>query len=207
MKHLTICDNLVSNAYRKEYAQLMQDENAVSRFNEIFDSTKKDVLAFITAKCGSTADIDDIFQDTYMELYLVLNKRGAEYVTHEKGLVMRIAKRKIAKYYSLAARLKMFVSMTATNDIGEDVELSEFEAASFLTEDFVVNKILLETVKKYILNKPEEIKKVFYLFYDVGLTIPEIAKSLSISESGVKNKLYRTLKELRNLLKEENHER
>jgi RNA polymerase sigma-70 factor (ECF subfamily) len=71
-----------------------------------------------------------------------------------------------------------------------------------LTEDFAVNQILLETAQRFILQKPEDVKKVFYLFYNVGLTIPEIAKELSISESGVKNKLYRTLKELRNLINE-----
>ena len=43
-------------------------------------------------------------------------------------------------------------------------------------------------------------KKVFYLFYDVGQTIPEIARALSMSESNVKHKLYRTLKELQTLL-------
>jgi DNA-directed RNA polymerase specialized sigma24 family protein len=36
--------------------------------------------------------------------------------------------------------------------------------------------------------------------YDVDLTIVEIAEVLSISESSVKNKLYRTLKEIRKLL-------
>jgi RNA polymerase sigma-70 factor (ECF subfamily) len=178
----------------------MSNPNAASRFDEIYDSTKKAALAFITAKCGRTADINDIFQDTFLELYQLMNKRGAEYVTNEKALVLQIAKRRVAKYYSLAQRLKIFVSMTAINEDGEEVELSELEADTFLTEDFAVNKMLLETAQRFILQKPEDVKKVFYLFYNVGLTIPEIAKELSISESGVKNKLYRTLKELRNLM-------
>ena len=180
----------------------MPNQTATSRFDEIYSATNKPVLAFITAKCGRVADINDIFQDTYMELYQVLNKHGVEYVTNEKALTMRIAKRKIAKYYSLAQRLKIFVSSTASNEDGEEVELTEMEMDTFLTEDFVVNQMLLETAKKFIQQKPEETKKVFYLFYDVGLTIPEVAKSLAISESSVKNKLYRTLKELRNLLME-----
>ncbi|MFQ9801920.1 MAG: sigma factor-like helix-turn-helix DNA-binding protein [Clostridia bacterium] len=36
------------------------------------------------------------------------------------------------------------------------------------------------------------------MYYSLDLTIPEIAKQLSMSESNVKNKLYRTLKEMRN---------
>jgi RNA polymerase sigma-70 factor (ECF subfamily) len=173
---------------------LMTGSDIASRFDEIYDSTRKEVLAFITARCGSTADICDIFQETYMELYKVLLKRGAEYVTHEKALVMRIAKRKIAKHYTFLERFKNFVSFSRD---GEDAgDFTEFEDDDFCTEEFSVNNILLENARKFIKAKPENVRKVFYLMYDVGLTIPEIAKMLSMSESNVKNKLYRTLKEL-----------
>ena len=77
------------------------------------------------------------------------------------------------------------------------------EADSFLTEEFTVNKMMFETVCQAIQQKSEVVKKVFYLFYDVGLAIPEISKELSISESSVKNKLYRTIKELRDILNRE----
>jgi RNA polymerase sigma-70 factor (ECF subfamily) len=91
--------------------------------------------------------------------------------------------------------------MFTTSEDGEEAELFDFEADDFLTEDFAFSQILLENAREFIRKKPEIIKKVFYLFYDVGMTIPEIAQSLGINESGVKNKLYRTLKELRSLLK------
>ena len=180
----------------------MSNPNAASRFGEIYDSTNKAVLAFITTKCGRTADISDIFQDTYLELYKILNERGAEYIKHEKAYVLRIAKRKVARYYSLLERLKIFVSISAANEDGEEVDISELEANAFLTEDFTVNHALLESVQQFIGSKPEDVQKVFYLMYDVGLTIPEIAQTLSMNESSVKNKLYRTLKELKNLLNE-----
>ena len=178
----------------------MSSPNAAVRFDEIYDSTRKDVLAFIAARCGRTADISDIFQETYVELYKTLVNRGADYVTHEKALVMRIAKRKLAKHYSLLKRLKMFVSMNFVNEDDEEVDLAEFEADDFSTEEFTVNNILLENARQFIKSKPEDVRKVFYLMYDVGLTIPKIAQTLSMSESNVKNKLYRTLKELRKLL-------
>lgn len=179
----------------------MSNPNTASRFDEIYDSTSKPVLAFITARCRRTADISDIFQETYMELYQVLLRRGADYVTNDKALVLRIAKRKIARHYSLWQRLQIFTSLTATNSDGEEVEMPDSAADAFLTEDFAIDQILLEAAWQFIREKPEDIKKVFYLFYGVGLTIPEIAKALGIGESGVKNKLYRTLKELRYLLK------
>ena len=178
----------------------MSDPNVASRFDEIYDSTSKPVLALITAKCGNTADIRDIYQETYMELYQVLCKRGVAYVTNDKALVMRIARRKIARYYSLLERLKTFLSASNITDDGEEAELFDTESDAFLTEDFTIKHDMFETAKQHILSKPEDVQKVFYLMYDVDLTIAEIAQALGISESNVKNKLYRTLKELRNIL-------
>jgi RNA polymerase sigma factor (sigma-70 family) len=180
----------------------MSNPDAVSRFDEIYNSTNKSVLALITAKCGRAADISDIFQETYMELYKVLSERGADYINkNEKAFVMKIAKRKVAQYYSLLERLRIFVSMSAKNEDGEEADLSDLDADAFLTEDFTVNQALLETINQHIRSKPEDVQKVFYLMYDVDLTIPEIAKTLFMSESNVKNKLYRTLNEIRELLK------
>ena len=178
----------------------MSNPSISSRFDEIYDSTNKSVLAFITAKCRNTADINDIFQDTYMELYQVLIKRGDNYVKNEKAFLIRLAKQKLARYYSLLERMNIVVSVNAANEDGEEFNLSDFEMDSFLMEDYAVDQILLDDARKFIQSKPDYVKKVFYLFYDVGLTIPEIAESLSISESNVKNKLYRTLKELQKLL-------
>jgi len=178
----------------------MSNPNTASRFDEIYNCTNKAVLAFITAKCGRITDVGDIFQETYMELYRVLDKRGADYVTNEKALVMRLARQKISRHYSLMERLKMFVSISPANDGDDGVDLLDFAAEDFLTEDAAVNNVLYEDVRRIIKSKPDDVQKVFYLMYEVGLTIPEIAKALSIKESNVKNKLYRTLKELRNLM-------
>ena len=178
----------------------MPDRDVASRFNEIYDSTNKSVLVFITAKCGRTADISDIFQDTYVELYQLLNRRGVGYVTNELALILRIAKRRVARHYSLLERLRSFVPTGMTNGDGDEFDLSDLEADSFPTEDFAVNRIMLEEAWQFIRQKPEDTKKVFYLFYHAGLTIPEIAQMLEIGESNVKNKLYRTIRELRTLL-------
>ena len=178
------------------------DSDIVSRFNEIYDTTNKYILTFITAKCGNSSDINDIFQETYMELYQLMTKRGENYITSEKALVLKIAKQKIARYYSLVNRLRMFVSMTVHDENGKsvEIELSDAEIDSMLMEDCVLNEIMLENARKYINQKSADVAKIFYLFYSVGLSIPEIAEELSLSESNVKNKLYRTIKELRNLL-------
>ena len=89
----------------------MSNPDTASRFDEIYNSTNKAVLAFITAKCGRIADVGDIFQETYMELYRLLDKRGTDYITNEKALVLRIAKRKVARYYSFLEQLYFHYSL------------------------------------------------------------------------------------------------
>ena len=178
----------------------MTDPNAASRFDEIYSATSRSVLAFITSKCKHTADISDIFQDTYLELYQVLSNRGVDYVKSPKAFMIRIAQRKISRYYSLMERLKLFVSLTAFDEDEVGYEPSDIDAHSVLLEDFAINQLLLDFVKQHLREKPDSVKRVFYLFYEFEMTIPEIAEALGISESNVKNKLYRTLKELRELL-------
>lgn len=178
----------------------MSKQDVVSCFDEIYNSTQKEVLAFITVKCGNTADINDIFQDTYMELYKLIAKRGTNYITNSRALVYRIARRKLARHYSAAERLRRVIPMSSVNEFDDEPNIADLAIEGASLEDIAVNQVMLDTVRKLIKEKPEVVKKVFYLFYDVGLTIPEISKALSMSESNVKHKLYRTLKELREIL-------
>ena len=177
----------------------MVDQNTVSRFNSLYDSTNKKVLAYITAKCGNLADIGDIFQETYMELFTCLSKRGAEFIQNDEAFAIRIATQKIHRHYSLVKRLARFVPLVTEDADGGELSLVELEAVSFDVEDSVVNGLLMEDVRKHLAAKPDDIRRIFTLFYSLGQSIPEIAALLGTSESNIKNKLYRTLKELRTL--------
>ena len=179
----------------------MANPELASWFDEIYSTTNKELLLYITSKCGSISDVSDIFQETYMELYKVLCKRGIDYVTNGRALLYRIAKRKIARHYSFYERLRMSVSLNAFEDDAGDTETHALESNALSTEEIAINQAVLEEAKNLIKKKPEDVKKVFMLFYEVGMTISEIAQALSMSESNVKHKLYRTLNELRELLK------
>lgn len=55
----------------------------------------------------------------------------------------------------------------------------------------------------FLKNKNVVIGKVFYLYYELDMTIKEISKELNISESNIKHYLYRTLKELKDTFSKE----
>jgi len=173
-----------------------------SRFDEIYDDTRRVVLAFITAKCA-TDDIKDIFQETYLALYRTLAERGVAYVKEPEAFVKRIARNKIADHYTLRQRWKMHFLHRAwqDGDLADDAGAYDaLDAEAFLTEDFADGFVMKDTLRQWLAAKPELVQKVFYLVYEAGLTIAETAKALKQSESNVKNMLYRTIKELRQLL-------
>ena len=61
----------------------------------------------------------------------------------------------------------------------------------------------LKIIWDYIKNKELITIKIFYLYFGLGLKISEIAQELGVGESYIKNKIYRTLKELKKYLGEE----
>ena len=55
-------------------------------------------------------------------------------------------------------------------------------------------------VWKYLKQKDLITAKIFYLYFAVDLKITEISKDLELNESNIKNRIYRTLKELKRYL-------
>lgn len=180
----------------------MVDQNITSFFNEIYDSTNKQALSFVAAKCSNLEDISDILQETYMEVYKVIAKRGVDYIENGEAFVIKIAKQKVYRHYSLLNRLKAEIPLSALGD-REEEGISELNSGEYSAEDSVEDVICTEEtinlVKKAISEKPVEIQKIFFLKYSMELTIPEISRLMNIGQPEVKNKLYRTITELRKI--------
>lgn len=63
------------------------------------------------------------------------------------------------------------------------------------------SRTLKYIICKYIKKKDIKVIKVFYLYYCLELKISQIAEELTISESNVKNILYRTIKDIKENIK------
>lgn len=176
----------------------MVDQTIHSAFNKIYDATKRKTLIYITSKCRNPDDISDIFQETYAELFSVLSKRGEHYIKNEEAFVIKIANQKIYRFYTIFEKLKSIISITQENNEGNIFELPDINSTEISIEDKIINSELVEDIHSYLKDKSPDIRRIFYLYYSLELTIGEIALELEISESNVKNKLYRTLADLRN---------
>ncbi|HOJ48684.1 MAG TPA: sigma-70 family RNA polymerase sigma factor [Bacillota bacterium] len=177
----------------------MVDQQITTFFNKVYDDTYERILTYVTAKCGNTEDISDIMQEIYLEVYSVFLKKGTDYVKNTDAFVYSVAKSKVYKHYTFAERLKRLIPMFSKNEDDEEVNIVDFNIADMRLEEDIANKWLFERIASYIAAKPDVVRRIFYLFYYCDLSIAQIAKKLSMSESGVKNKLYRTVRELREL--------
>lgn len=165
----------------------MTSQNNLKKFNNIYDSTYSDILKYVIIKCHNINDANDIIQDTYLEFWKILNKKDIEEV-NIKSYLIGIAINKIKKHYTLIDRIR-------TISIFNDKEISI--KSNINIEDLIIKNNDWDLIWKYIKNKKnQDIPKVFYLYYKLELSIKEISKELEVSESYVKNLIYRTLKEL-----------
>lgn len=167
-------------------------------FNYIFEDNYLKVIRFVATKSKSINDVQDIVQETFTELYLIIRKKGINYIKNPEALLIKIAKTKLYTYYTIYERLKLKFTFSSYEDkeSGSFVNIVDNEI-----EEKFDNSLTVEEIWQIIKTKSNDIQKVFYLYYYADMTIKEIALSMRISESNVKHKIYRTLSEIRQIYK------
>ncbi|MBR5516042.1 MAG: sigma-70 family RNA polymerase sigma factor [Clostridia bacterium] len=167
-----------------------------SIFNEIYDTTYRKTLIYVTAKCSDIHDIEDILQEIYTELYNVLKRKGKSYIQNNEAFIQKIAKIKVYKYYTLKEKL---CGISLNSEDQTERELIEYIPDSFSLEDELCTKETYAKIGQYVFTKSVVTQKIFALYYLYDLKISEIAELLSTNESYVKNKLYRTVNEIKKI--------
>ena len=162
-------------------------------FEDLYNNTYKNVLRYTICHCRNIDDVNDIIQDTYTELYRKVVDRKHIKLEKPENYVIGIAKNKLKKYYGML-KYTIPVDLEEKNFIHMDNESIDIES------DLITKENVLQ-VWNYLKGKSEIIAKIFYLYYVIELPIKTIAVDLEISESNVKNYLYRTKKKLQEMYK------
>ena len=166
----------------------------LEKFNDIYNKTYNKILKYVVCKCSNMDDVNDILQDIYIEVYNVLNK-GKSINDFDKYII-GIAKNKVKKYYGLLYKIKI---ISLFNNENNDLKILDSIKSDINIEEIILKDCDIERIWQYLKNKKIIIQKIFYLYYELDLTIKEISKELNVNESYVKNCLYRTLKGLQEL--------
>lgn len=170
----------------------MTDMEINKFFTEIYEQTYRSVFKYVLAKCNNTSSVQDIIQNAYISFYNRLNKSGNE-LREPKKYLMKIVKNEVYKHYGVLERLKKHIPVFSKLD-EEDFSNIEFE---FLSEEICYDKVLCDDLWNYIKNEDMLTFKIFNLYFVYDLKITEIAEELNINQSTVKNRLYRSLKQMR----------
>lgn len=178
----------------------MQHETVDGHFNKIYDDTYQACLIYVTCKCRNTQDIPDILQETYLSFYRILAEKGADYIQNPEAYIIRIAKSKIAKRYRLQDKLQRIIPLFGRTEEDEEFNQADVNVNSFDNplESEIVYQEALDQIWRFLKNKPQGVQKVFLLYYYADMTIADIAQVLNLNESTVKNRIYRTTREIRN---------
>lgn len=172
----------------------MIDQETLKTFDKLYYKSYNDVLKYVVCNCSNIEDTKDIIQNVYLEVIKILKKDLQFKMT--KQYIIGIAKNKVKDYYRFNYKNKI-LSLFSNKD---DMDLVDKIPSDYDLQDSFIKENDLNIVWRYLKTKKVIISKIFYLYYYADYEIKEIAESLNVSESNVKNYLYRTLKELKTLL-------
>ena len=163
-------------------------------FEEIYEKTYNGVLKFAIVKCNNIEDINDIIQDTYLELLKIIKKKKVLKIENVYSYIFGIENNIIKRHFYKKKKDNVVLFYDNENNLNKNIE------DNFDLESNIINKNNVEKVWDYLKERDLITTKIFYLYFALGLKISEISKELEVGESNIKNRIYRTLKEIKKYL-------
>lgn len=161
-------------------------------FVKLYQDTYDNILKYVVSKCNNAHDVPDIIQRTYLNYYERIKKSGN--VDKPESYLFIIANNEIKKYYRFKALHKRDIPVFSKAE-----EAGEFEALEALLVQELPEYTDYDTqeIWQYIRDGDALTFKIFVLYFYYDEKLSDIAKTLNIGESTVKNRLYRTINQLR----------
>lgn len=173
----------------------MASKETLNLFDKIYYETYADILKYVVLNCSNIDDVKDIVQIIYLAVLKNIQKNKDV----NRKYVFGIANKKIKDYYRFKYRYKI-ESLFSKKD---ELSLVDKIPADIDIEADVITKDDIDKIWEFLKREKVIISKIFYLYYYADTSLKEIATILNISESSVKNYLYRTIKKINNYLAKE----
>ena len=177
----------------------MSTQKKLERFNEIYNQTYENVLKYVVLHCSNLDDVNDLVQDTYLEVYKNLHKKKLNEVKDFNKYIIGICKNILKKYYRFKYKNNSVQSINY-EEYAEQISLIDYDIDIELQ---ILTRENVDYVWRYLKNKDIKIAQIFYLYYCLDMKINEISNEMQLNESTIKNYIYRTIKELKLDLREE----
>lgn len=172
----------------------MSTQKLLKKFERIYQDTYKHTLKYIICKCNNLNDVDDIIQETYLELFKVIQENRK--IENYQSYIITIAKNKTIKYFELHKKTNT-ISIFQEND--NEKYMIDLDAGIDIESDFI-KKENIDEIWNYLKNANADIARIFYLHFILDMTFKDISKELEVSESTIKSSLYRMIIKLKNFI-------
>lgn len=164
-------------------------------FSRIYETTYRKTAAYLTARCRSLLDVEDLLQETYLTVYRILADRGEEVFENEEAYVLCVAKSRLVDWYRKSGK-------TLSTINGKELEegegwLNVVPDGGSSPEELAEYKEAAAAVQSFVAGKDQMLQQAFYLHYSFGLSFPEIGRLQNRNESSVRSSVFRLTQELR----------
>lgn len=166
--------------------KLMQQENDQLAFSEIYNRFSHFLLTYAYKVTQNAADTQDIVQNIFVSIWNNRNKNKIE------GPIINYLIRSVRfGFYKSIRKSNIFDSYKA--------DIQRFIAYEYNPiEEYLVEKELIDKLKKIVEEFPENMGKVFIMTYFEGISADKIAEKLQISERTVHNLISQSGKRAKN---------
>ena len=154
----------------------------MSDFELFYNDTYIEFSRFLILNAPVLEHVDDLLQEAYFIAFKRFKKKD---IRDQKAYLFKVGWSLIKKEYKMKQEYPIDLKVIHSK---ED------------TEKKILESVTLEDLWQYLETKSIVLQKCVYLYY-LGMHNQEIAFALHLSLAQVKNYLYRTFKELREVLK------
>ena len=161
-------------------------------FNRIYAETKQPLLRWLIPRVHGSADVEDLIQEIYRNLYQYLKRNGD--VREPMAYLYGIAKRELAHYYRGQAAVRAHEEPLSDRLMDEEPQ----------PEERLFTKERAREAWAVVEREPLLSYQAFTLYYGFEVPTAQIAKELGISEEAVRKRLSRTRARIREELERRN---
>ena len=159
-------------------------------FNRVYNATRDALLRWLIPRVRSSADVEDLMQETYRKL---CRKLGGHGIREPEKYVFGIAKHELARFYRHKAVEETYEAPLTDQLPDEGIE----------PEDIVLDREAERELWDLVKTEPLLSYQAFTLYDGFSVPTDEIAKELGLSEDAVRKRLGRTRARLRAQLTEQ----
>lgn len=153
-----------------------------SAFKLIFETYRARVFTFVVNFIHSTADAEEIVQDTFLSLWQ--NRDALVNVEHPRNYIYTMVRNKTLRYLSNVARDEKMLKIVWAN----------MQLAVNPTEEALTLRESREMINRALSMLPEQKQKIFRMCREEGMSHENIALEMQLSKSRVKNIMVEVLR-------------